>query len=77
MATDYTALDAEILAALKGGSRKFDSLAHMVRATADCLTVPDRFGHLTGWRVVDRRLQALRKRGLIVVDRKTGWSLKA
>lgn len=29
-----------------------------------------------GWRLIDRRLQALRKRGEIMFDSKLGWSIE-
>lgn len=75
MAANYTPLDDEILRELAAGPLHFTPLSVRVARCSESLAQPDRFGERCGWRLVDRRLQALRKRGLIVCDRKTGWSL--
>lgn len=73
--TDYTALDAAILACLALGPKPFTILVDKVRLEAEAVATPDRFGEVHGWRVLDRRLQALRKAGKIVPHRTQGWRL--
>ena len=73
--TDYTELDAAILACLAAGPKPFMILAEKVRVESEAVAAPDRFGKVHGWRVVDRRLQALRKAGKIVPHRTQGWRL--
>lgn len=75
--TDYTALDAVILACLADGPRPFMILAEKVRPESEAAATPDCSGRVHGWRVVDRRLQALRKAGKIVPHRTQGWRLAA
>ena len=59
-------MDTALLRILAGGPKHFDAIrAGMVIAPAD----------EQAWRQIDRRLQALRKRGLIASSRKLGWSL--
>lgn len=73
---DDTELDAAILERLADGPLPFHALmARRVSEIANSLAKPDRHGATTGWRVIDRRLQALRKAGKITHDRKTGWRL--
>ena len=43
------------------------------RKIADSLATKDRHGWPEGWRLIDRRLQALRKAGRITYSRKEGW----
>lgn len=74
--TDYTELDAAILERLADGPLPFHALmARKVSEIANRLAKPDSHGVTTGWRVLDRRLQTLRKAGKITHDRKTGWRL--
>lgn len=54
-------MEADILAAIRDGNHKFYSIMQAV-------VLPSR--------VVDRRLQAMRKRGLITFNSKTGWTVK-
>lgn len=55
-------LDAQILKALEDGPKKF----HQIWAVTS-----EKFQ-----RPVDRRLQTLRKKGLITFDSKSGWELR-
>lgn len=48
----------------------------MVEREANLVAKPDRHGTRYGWRVVDRRLQALRKAGLLTYSRKEGWTTR-
>lgn len=57
-------LDKKIIEAVKAGKTQFHRLSEF-------LAVPGR----NGFRVVDRRLQALRKKGALKYDRKSGWSV--
>lgn len=71
----FAELDAAILGELAAGSLGNMILCERLREQSIALAKPDRFGIRVGWRVIDRRLQALRKAGKIKIDRKTGWSL--
>lgn len=73
--TDYTELDGAILAAIKADAPvTFASITLAVRSTAEKLAHTERQGQ--AWRVVDRRLQALRKAGKIRYQHKPeGWVL--
>jgi hypothetical protein len=72
----FAYVDAAILDALNGRSVTFSALSVIphVAAEAERVAIPTRMGNKHGWRVVDRRLQALRKAGKVKVDRRTGWS---
>ena len=75
MPTDYTALDAAILERLADGPQPFHTLAIVLAPVAKPFAKVDLLGHSTEWRVIDRRLQALRKSGKIKPHRTQGWSL--
>lgn len=79
MDNTYQGLDDAIIARLNdglmNGGATFTQLEYSLRDMANEISKPDRWGQKTGWRVIDRRLQALRKKGLIKFDRKTGWSV--
>jgi hypothetical protein len=72
----FAFVDAAILDALNGRSITFSALTVIpnVASEADKASRPDRYGNSTGWRLVDRRLQAMRKAGLVKVSRATGWA---
>jgi len=54
----YQDIDDKIISAVRGGKTTFTDI----------------LSHVGGeFRVIDRRLQALRKRGLLMYSRKTGW----
>lgn len=60
--TDYTELDALIVERIGQSPCNFTQLqAPHILSVATTLAIPDRWGVRTGWRVIDRRLQALRK----------------
>ena len=70
---DYTAFDAKLLARIKESPATFSSLStHMDAEAQEIATYK-----YDAFRVTDRRLQAMRKRGLIEYSAKTGWSAKA
>jgi hypothetical protein len=56
MSNKYEAVDAEIISCIRSGRRTFSEMG-TAKATAEPMG--------EGWRIVDRRLQSLRKRGLI------------
>ncbi|PFH29083.1 hypothetical protein [Burkholderia sp. JKS000303] len=75
--TKYEKLDALILAAISEEPKKFASInVGQVRTESDLIgreeSRPHICGEVTGWRIVDRRLQALRKAGHIKATGK-GW----
>ncbi len=64
MGGQYAELDRRIVKAIARGFNVFDSLHREVRVAEEAA----RLGELTGsadWRIVDRRIQALRKSGAI------------
>lgn len=81
MKADYTQIDADILAAIRQAPREFahfNTTRSPIFAQAQQLAearLTDRWGNATpGWRVIDQRLQALRRRGLIQYVRTKGWT---
>ncbi len=58
----YAEIDEKIIASVRSGKATFNTIF----STLDKI----------GFRVIDRRLQSLRKRGLLQYTRKTGWSVK-
>lgn len=77
--TDFDAIDTAILNRIsKGDKPTFNSIWTAVRELADALAPepkPGRGRGREGWRVVDRRLQALRKKGRLHYSRQTGWEV--
>jgi hypothetical protein len=70
--TDYTEFDKRLISVVRRGFSTFIEISHgELRKYADALAAPDRYG----WRVIDRRLQALRKRGALTYSRETGWEV--
>lgn len=64
--TPYSELDAAILKAITEGHRKFSVLRTAVESLAAPHAKKSRSPYVTPpWRIVDRRLQALRKSGRI------------
>lgn len=77
MAKDFTEIDAAILARIHQAPCNFTQLLMpAIRAHAWELAIPDRRGNRDAGRVLDRRLQALRKRGLIAYS-KGQWSAQS
>lgn len=86
MKHDYTRLDASIvecIAACGGTPLAFHRLSNLRSVLGEATRIadagnvgkPERL-HTQPWRIVDRRLQALRKAGRIIYQRKPeGWSL--
>jgi hypothetical protein len=74
MKTDRTALDADILNAVRAGKNTFSLIedACRVAARARAGTRQARYPTL---RELDGRLQAARKAGKITYERKAGWRL--
>ncbi|MDT6993841.1 hypothetical protein [Burkholderia cenocepacia] len=73
----YEKLDALIVASIDATPKKFASLnIGAVREESERLAReecrPTTFGEIVGWRIVDRRLQAVRKTGRIRSTSK-GW----
>ena len=63
----YAQLDAKLLELIKSGIGAFGNLT--VRRDVMELTVPHETSTTESWRIVDRRLQALRKAGKIAFCR--------
>lgn len=75
MTTDYSLFDNALLAHIHAGKAHFHQITSgHVMVLADKLAGKDKRGDPQGWRLIDRRLQALRKAGKLVYDRKSGWS---
>lgn len=69
----YQELDAALISAIKNGADTMSALDSnkKVHALTKPHQVKDRWGHLTPeFRIIDRRLQALRKAGLIAYHSK-------
>jgi len=73
-APDYSLLDAEIVVEIGRGNRTFNGLQAKLEGSAKafCKTPKDE-----PFRVIDRRLQALRKKGKVGFDSKLGWRMRA
>lgn len=71
--SEYSEFDEKLLARIKRAGATFAALdAHM---SSDAARLTKAGGD--AFRVTDRRLQALRRRGLIEYSAKTGWSAAA
>ena len=66
----YAQIDAELIELIKSGDGTFNAIAS--RADVSALTAPHETETAEGWRIVDRRLQALRKAGKIAFSRDAG-----
>lgn len=74
--TDYSLLHNSILSYVRGGRVHFHDLnAGRLAEFANRLAGKNKRGDPQGWRLLDRRLQALRKAGKLAYDRKAGWSV--
>ena len=72
----YARLDALILEACRTSPLTFTSIqgCHPIRLESEALSKVDAHGFKNAYRVVDRRLQALRKAGLIQhLNNRDGW----
>lgn len=81
MKADYTQIDADILAAIRQAPRQFsffNAVGSPILAQAEHLAEelgPDRWGNKKpGWRIIDRRLCALSRRGQIKSVKNQGWT---
>ena len=73
---DYSALDAAIVQRIRDGASTFSAIdAREVSEIANDLATPDSRGRRCGWRLVDRRLQALREAGRIAYTARSGWAV--
>lgn len=68
---DYSAFDAELLATIHSGLGNFTGLVARLSSKAEPFCVENKG---EAFRVIDRRLQALRKQNKIIYSAKTGWS---
>ncbi len=72
---DYTELDAAIVTRLSERAMGFNSIVSAVGGHAAPFAAKN--DRVPAWRVVDRRLQALRKAGKIAYGGpKTGWTAR-
>lgn len=75
---DYTLFDNAILSHVKAGKKHFYELnSGRLLKFANKLAGTDRHGLPKGFRLIDRRLQALRRAGRLTHDHKTGWAVAA
>lgn len=65
MTTDFTHLDELLFEAIEQQPMDFTTLQSRFEAEFDKHAKADRYGGPNGWRLIDRRLQALRKAGRI------------
>lgn len=76
---DYTELDASIVAQIKDGCGSFTAISAVLESAAKPFVQNPRDPRACPappWRVIDRRLQALRKRGVIAYSRADGrWHI--
>lgn len=71
----YAELDSKILSLIQNGCDTFQSLS--TRLGVEAQEIPGVSGE--GWRIIDRRLQALRKAGKVSAARRMGraiWMLE-
>ena len=71
---DYTSFDAKLLERIQRKAANFTQLSTYMNADAKAIISAQGGDDRDAFRVTDRRLQALRKRGLIKYSGKTGWS---
>lgn len=74
----YEEFDAALLSAICNGADKLDAMCgnQKLKSLAQPLREKDRWGNLTDvFRIIDRRLQALRKKGMIAYNG-TRWVAK-
>lgn len=76
MKKNYEELDRKIVAAIGAGNSDFTALAIALRVSLPAFATKDRFGLTNEDRVLDRRLQALRRRGAVEYARGgIGWRI--
>lgn len=74
---DYAEFDAKLLERIRTRAANFTQLSTYMNADAQAIVSTSGDGKGDAFRVTDRRLQALRRRGLIKYSGKTGWSAAA
>ncbi|MDQ0035049.1 hypothetical protein J2W30_002814 [Variovorax boronicumulans] len=74
MSIDCTHLDALLLESIERIPKTFAELRAEFESEFNKHAKPNRYGDENGWRLIDRRLQALRKAGHIKFNSKLGWS---
>jgi hypothetical protein len=67
--SQYAKLDEMIISSIDDGPKTFHSIWYGLRFEAEKFCKEGQ----EAWRVIDRRLQAMRKKGDIRYDKKTGW----
>lgn len=72
----YDDVDGAILAAVQSGKTTFSQILPAVKAKATPVAPKSRWAGDGEWRVVDRRLQALRKDGRLSYTRGAGWRVE-
>lgn len=73
MSTNFTNLDELLFESIERFPKHFFALRAEFEAEFNKHAKPNRYGDENGWRLIDRRLQALRKTGRIKADPKLGW----
>lgn len=75
MSDKYDRLDAEIIRVCRMQPRTFSEIRHnaTVEPLALAAMAPDRHGNKDPFRLIDRRLQALRKAGKLTYSRSDNW----
>ena len=73
--SQYEKIDALIVDAIKGGCHSFSAIYNSRSVFDEALRISMAI-KLVQSRVIDRRLQALRRRGLIVYVTGWGWRVK-
>ncbi len=69
---NLSSLDIEIINAIRSGNTNFFRIENYIKTRLDTWQKQDRMF----FRRIDRRLQAMRKSGLIAYSRKTGWTME-
>lgn len=77
MMIDYEEFDSKLLARIAMSPVRFVSLCTHMHSESRAIAKRMASDPSDAFRVTDRRLQSLRKRGLISYSTKNGWSLKA
>jgi hypothetical protein len=70
----YAEFDDAIIVALSE-CNTYSGLCGRLETWANEIAGKDRHGGPNGWRLIDRRLQALRKAGKVTFTRRNGWSV--
>lgn len=74
---NYKSFDAKLMERIQRKAANFTQLSTYMNADAEAIVRAQGGNDRDAFRVTDRRLQALRKRGLIKYSGKVGWSAVA